>query len=484
LRNIVELDFDLQVFRTGFSRVSWQANRIIRSPMLLAVVLIAVSTLGAEAIPASVEGSRPVVAGSERLAYGGVGATQTEVVVDVRVYGNHNTPSADILALTGPIAGQPATSSLIRDVRKRLERSGRFAKVDVRKRRLSIEDTREVLLVIVVEEHVDTSAGSLTTGTLDRAASNGTWSPVLDYRDGRYTYGARFNLATPFGPHSRISVPFTWGGDRQARVEVERSFENAPVARLAGGGGFKSTKPSFGDGDTRGDLWARVESAPRSWLRAGGEARVADGSVGIEDRLTTVGADLVLDTRTKQSAEQTSAEQKNGVYAALGFKRLSFDATSVAANEDARGTASASRMTFDGRAFLGMVRMTVLGVRADPAAPDQPMPPLEQNLLNGIPSLRGSDAGSRANDNLAGAAVEMLVPITSPTNLGQMGLKVFADATAVYSGGEALADQQFGRGYGAGVYLDRSTFSMGLDVGWPEQGGGANAQLQVGLQFR
>lgn len=447
--------------------------------MLLAAFLVVVSALGAEALPASVEGSRPAVAGANRVAYGEVGATQTEVVVDVRVHGNHNTPAADILALVGPIAGRPATNSLIRDVRKRLEQSGRFASVQVRKRRLSIEDTKEVLLVIDVEEHVTSTSSNLKTGTLDSAASNGTWTPVLDYRDGRYTYGARFNLATPFGPQSRISVPFTWGGDRQARVEVERSFENAPVARLAGGGGVRSTKPFFGDGDTRGDLWARVESAPRSWLRAGGEARVTDGRVGIEDKLTTIGADLVLDTRTKQSQEQ-----KNGVYAALGFKRLSFDATSVAANEEARGTASANRMTFDGRAFLGIIRMTVLGVRADPASPDQPMPPLDQSLLNGIPSLRGSDAGSRANDNLAGAAVEMLMPINSPASLGQMGLKVFADATAVYPGGDTLADQKFGRGYGAGVYLDRSTFSMGLDVGWPEQGIGPNAQLQVGLQFR
>lgn len=434
--------------------------------MLLAVCLTITTVLGLWTSTAYAEGATLVA-----------GSVQAELVVDVRVYGNHNIPLADILALAGPVAGRPATSSLIRDVRRRLEQSGRFAKVEVRKRRLSIENSSEVLLVIVVEEHAEMSAGSLTASTTD-LTSSGSWVPVLDVRDGRYTLGARFNLENTFGPSSRISVPVSWGGDRQARVEIERSFENAPVARVAGGGGVHSSNPAFGEGSTRGDVWARVESEPRSWLRAGGEARVADVKSAVEEKFTTVGADLVVDTRARKP------DPKNGVYAALGFQRLSFDATSVAADENTRGTMSASRMTFDGRAYMGIFKMTVLGVRADPASPDQPMPPLNQTVLGGIPSLRGSDAGSRANDNLAGAAVEMIVPLSKPNSLGQMGVKVFADTTAVYSSGESLADQQFGRAYGAGVYLDGSGFSMGLDVGWPEQGGTPNAQLQVGVQFR
>ena len=85
------------------------------------------------------------------------------------------------------------------------------------------------------------SAG-LTASTTDLTFS-GSWVPVLDVRDGRYTLGARFNLENTFGPTSRISVPVSWGGDRQARVEIERSFENAPVARVAGGGGDPVARP-------------------------------------------------------------------------------------------------------------------------------------------------------------------------------------------------------------------------------------------------
>ena len=95
--------------------------------MLLAVCLTITTVLGLWTSTAYAEGATLVA-----------GSVQAELVVDVRVYGNHNIPLADILALAGPVAGRPATSSLIRDVRRRLEQSGRFAKVEVRKRRLSI----------------------------------------------------------------------------------------------------------------------------------------------------------------------------------------------------------------------------------------------------------------------------------------------------------------------------------------------------------
>src|SRR5690606_16319057 len=162
--------------------------------------------------------------------------------------------------------------------------------VEVRTRRLSSQGSNGVLLVIVVDEHAEMGAASLTAETPGKDSSTSSWVPVLNFRDGRYTYGARFNLENTFGPRSRLSVPVTWGGDRQARVEIARGFENAPLARFLAGGGINHNNPTFGDGDTHGDVWARVESAPRSWLRAGGEARVADGSYGIDDKLTTVGA--------------------------------------------------------------------------------------------------------------------------------------------------------------------------------------------------
>ena len=66
--------------------------------------------------------------------------TSPGVVGEVRVHGNHTTPNADVLAIVGEVVGKPATDALIAEVTSRLEKSGRFEGVEVRKRFRSIED--------------------------------------------------------------------------------------------------------------------------------------------------------------------------------------------------------------------------------------------------------------------------------------------------------------------------------------------------------
>ena len=95
------------------------------------------------------------------LALGGA-AQPAETVASVVVHGNHTTPTDEVLGLAGAITGQPATDALLAEVRVRLEQSGRFAGVDVRKRYLSIDDPSRVLVVIVVDEHEGISEDDLT----------------------------------------------------------------------------------------------------------------------------------------------------------------------------------------------------------------------------------------------------------------------------------------------------------------------------------
>src|SRR5262245_54563696 len=75
-----------------------------------------------------------------------------ETVVEVRVHGNHTTPDSAVLELAGDVVGQPATDGLIAAVVRRLNESGRFTDVEVRKRYRSIENPAEVLLIIIVNE--------------------------------------------------------------------------------------------------------------------------------------------------------------------------------------------------------------------------------------------------------------------------------------------------------------------------------------------
>ncbi len=136
-----------------------------------------------------------------------------------------------------------------------------------------------------------------------------------------FTYGARVSFVDRLGPRSRISFPFTWGGERQARAQLERTFARGPIARLSAEGGIgRHENPHFEIADTRTSLQARAESSVRRWLRLGAGAGIDDVEFGrLRDRIVRTGGDVTLDTRVDP------AFPRNAVHAAFGIERLSFD---------------------------------------------------------------------------------------------------------------------------------------------------------------
>jgi len=78
--------------------------------------------------------------------------TSAGIVAEVRIHGNHTTPDADVLAIVGEVIGKPATEALVTEVVARLEKSGRFEGMEVRKRFRSIENPDDILLMVVVDE--------------------------------------------------------------------------------------------------------------------------------------------------------------------------------------------------------------------------------------------------------------------------------------------------------------------------------------------
>ena len=291
-----------------------------------------------------------------------------------------------------------------------------------------------------------------------------------------FTYGARISVVERLGPRSRVSFPLTWGGERQAQVEVERTFDGPAVARVVGGGGItRRPNPHFDLADTRAGIWARVESAPRSWLRARADTRLARVSFGAGDhRLTTVGGSLVLDTRREP------AFPRDAVFVELGVERLGFEARAGAsAAPGANG--SAVRRRVDGRAYVGVPGRGVVGVRLQSVTA---RPRSRRGAsCSGIPSLRGSDVGVAAGDNLAAASVEWRMPLGSPRNLARVGVKGFADVGVVYAAGEAVTDQPFSRGYGAGVFLQATVLTLDVDLGWRPGRSRPNAHVQFGVRL-
>lgn len=392
--------------------------------------------------------------------------TTPGVVGEVRVHGNHTTPDDRVLALVGDVVGRPATDALIADVVEKLELSGQFDRVEVRKRYRSIDNPDDILLMIVVDEFpgVDPLDAYQPPGPIRRFWTSGMFLPILSSEDGYgFTYGARISFVDRFGPRSRITIPLSWGGQRQARVQAERTFRSGPVDRVSAEAGIgRRVNPHYEIGDRRVSFSGRVESAPQRWLRLGAGAGVDDVTfAAATDTIKRVGADLTLDTRVDP------AFPRNAVHATFGIEQLNFE------------TLAANRRTADIRGYVGLFRGAVLAVRGLSVTSSAALPPFEHNLLGGAANLRGYDAGFKANDNLAAVSAEVRVPVTSPLSIGRFGVKAFVDAGTAYAFGEKLKDQnEFARGIGAGAYMHLTVLSLSLDVARSRDG---NTRFHFGL---
>lgn len=396
------------------------------------------------------------------------GPATREVVVDVRVHGNHTTPDADVLQLAAIRVGDVVTGGLVDAAATRLRESGRFREVEIRKRYASIEDPGQVLLVILVEEHAAVSLDVPYPGPLRRIAASTMWQPLLTYEDGYgFTYGARVGFVRALGPNGRLSVPLTWGGTRQAVAEAEWAFRSGPVTRvLVTGGITRREHPALDLGDRRAGVTARAERAFGSSFRAGAAVSLHEVAFGgLDDRFVTAGADVVLDTRTDP------AFARNAVFASVGWKRLWFDTS-----------ADTSRVETDLRGYLGLPGQAVLVVRGLQQWSPDAVPAYEQPLLGGAGSLRGYRLGYRSGDRLMAGSAEVRMPISSPLSLGRTGIAVFWDIGTVYAASETLDSARADTSAGAGFFVQATVFSLRVDVA-RRAGGGTRAHVTVGTTF-
>jgi outer membrane protein assembly factor BamA len=395
-------------------------------------------------------------------------AAEPERLVAVRVHGNHTTPDAEILALAGLELDQLVTPTLVRDVEARLDASGRFRSVEVRKRFASISNPAAILVVILVEERAGITVDVPSPGPMRTLRANTMWLPILRSEDGYgFIYGARVSFVDLLGPKTRISAPLTWGGERRASVEIERRFERGPVTRLLASGGIAQREhPSLEVADRRTGAALRIEKAFASWFQVAGQTRVEDVRFGgTDDQLVRYGADAVLDTR------RDPAFPRNAVYAAVGVERLRFDAA-----------ADTTQWTLDGRGYVGLYRQMVLALRARHVRPSGPLPVYEQPLLGGEGSVRGFEVGYRYGDRLLAGSAELRIPFSTPRRLTRLGVAIFADTGTVYGSHEPLDAAEWDTGVGAGVFIQAPLIGLRVDVA-RGLGSGTRVHFSLGTTF-
>src|SRR5262245_27154093 len=115
-----------------------------------------------------------------------------ETIAEIRVHGNHTTPDADVIGLSGLNAGDEASQARLAEAEHALRTSNRFEDVEVRKRFRSIENHSDILVIIVIDERAGVSPDDLTPGFGARLRSSILWLPIFNYADGYgLTYGIR-----------------------------------------------------------------------------------------------------------------------------------------------------------------------------------------------------------------------------------------------------------------------------------------------------
>lgn len=415
--------------------------------------------------------SRP---GRTLYAASGFSRTQpTSTIAAIQIHGNVLTPDDEVRQLAGVREGMAFDANTLTDTGERLRATRRFRSVEVLQRFASIADPSQILLVIIVDEgavHIEmTGDETRPTRVVRSRGPRLQFLPILGAEDGYgVTYGARLALVTPAGARSQIAFPLTWGGDKRAAAEFEKTLQRGPFDRVAAGASIsRRTNPFFDEDDDRTRVWVRSERQVLRALRAGGTLGWQRASFASErSRFAHLGGDVVFDTRLDPLLP------RNAVYVRAGWEHLRFGETGPAiANRDI------NRTELEGRGYIGVYRQNILALRAMRLDSDRPLPPYLQPLLGGMANLRGFGAGSAAGDTLVATSAELIVPLTSPLNVGKVGVSAFVDYGVVYPNGERFEDQTMKRGIGGSIWFSAAFFKLNVAVA---HGQGSSTRVHVG----
>jgi len=408
----------------------------------------------------------------------------SETVAAIQIQGNTATPDEEVRRIAEVRVGMPFDSATADAVAARLRAAKRFESVEVRKRFASIEDPSQIALVIIVDEGpvkiVMTGDPNSPTRVVRKRLPNMLVLPILSREDGfGITYGARLTLPDPhwMGKRSRVMFPMTWGGTKQAAVDLEKRLDGGVIDRVTAGASIsRRANLAFGQNDDRARLFVRGEHEFARVLRLGASTGWQRASFeGVADQFVQVGSDIVYDTRVDPILA------RNAVYGRASWEHLAFGdgALSTPAEPGGYGgyRGSANRTTLDGRGYLGLIRQAVLEGRILREDSDRQLPPYLQPQLGGLTTLRGFRTGSFVGDTLVAMSAELVVPLTSPIRLAKFGVSTFVDRGTVYAKGGRLGDQTFQEGYGAGVWFAAAFFRLNIAVA---HGRGASTRVHVG----
>ena len=397
-----------------------------------------------------------------------------ERIAEIRVHGNATLSDDAVIALAGITAGGTLDQGGIEAVEKRLRDSGRFDDVEVRKRYRTLA-MDEIALVLLVHEKPGVSPNGQPPSVFRQIRSKLMFFPIINYEDGYgWTYGARTSIVHVAGKRTQIGVPLSWGADKTAAVEVDRTFLSGPFTRATGSFGvLQRENPYYDVDDRRTSGRGRVERRLFDMLTLGGEIARTNLTFGdVDNRIWTSALDATVDTR------RDPAFPSDAVFAGVVWNRLSAVGTTTFGSSGA----AIDRYSYDARGYKRLFRQNVFAVRAHYDTASAPLPDYEQWLLGGS-SVRGLDAGTFAGDKRFFWSAEIRAPFTAPLKTGRMGFNVFMDGGATAPYGEKISDQHHLRSAGAGLWLSVAIIQLNFDVAHSLDGYGTRFHFGTGFSF-
>ena len=400
-----------------------------------------------------------------------------ETVAEIRVHGNLSLSDAEVIALAGVELGDGAGPDLAEAVRGRLEASGRFETIDVRRLYRSLTATDEVALVIVVRERPGARWRNPVARALAGVGRRLMVAPIVDHREGYgVAYGVLTSFLDVFGSGSRLSVPATWGGHKRIGLEMDAPVPGRLFDRLrAGGWRGRRRHPYFEVDDDRTGLEVAVERGFPGGFRVNGAAAWEDVRFAARaDRLFRSAVHLDYgDYR-----ETPATARRNTLVVRAGIERLAIIGDG----------AVVFRPRLDARAYASAGGQAVLAARLFYEGASAPLPPYERALLGGSPAargtLRGWPAGAAVGDRIAAASIELRLPVTSLLSEAQVGLRFFGDTAAVYDAGRSVRQASFLESAGVGVFVMPPGFGfpVAIDVAH-DFAGGVRTHVSAGFGF-
>jgi hypothetical protein len=390
----------------------------------------------------------------------------SDVIAEVHVHGNAAITEEEVLRLSELQVGSPFNADTLALAEKRLRASGKFRNVEILKRFASIADASKISVVIIVDEgdvKIEWDKGSGTARTVRRRGPPFMFLRCSTWRTDMAGPTARALGCQSCRRASRVTFPLTWGADKRAAVR-RKTWSAAPRPGQCRPVDSRREHPFYERDDERLLLAVRAERDLASKLRAGatlGRERV--NFLADDTQVLQTGVDLVLDTR----ADPVLA--RNAVFARAAWDRYALiDAEAF------------RQYSVDLRGYVGFVGQSVVVSRVYRTASDKVLPPFLQPILGGMDNLRGFKTGTAVGDTLVAGSVEVRTPITSPLNVAKLGVSAFFDVATVYDHRAQLADQHFGQGFGAGVWLSAAFFRLNLAVA---HGVNSSTRVHFGTSF-